>query len=265
MKFEPLSQRIDYGVDAPGAVRNLLLLGLTGWALWAAWLLGPADHPLVIRLSGFVLLAEALVVLAALSILFTAGGVWMLWESRIGKLRRRDRLLSLIDWHGGEQVLDVGCGRGLLLIGAAKRLTSGSATGIDIWQKEDLTGNHAAAAWNNIRLEGVESTVDLMTCDMRRMPFPDASFDVIVSMAAIHNIYDKQGREWAIAEIARVLKPGGHALIDDIRHLDQYERVFAQAGCPLSERFESKAFRVFVTVVSFGLLSPGVLKVRKTA
>jgi len=38
-------------------------------------------------------------------------------------------------------VLDVGCGRGLLLIGAARRLTTGKAVGVDIWQAEDRVGN----------------------------------------------------------------------------------------------------------------------------
>ena len=45
-----------------------------------------------------------------------------------------------IRWHltGDEKVLDVGCGRGLLLIGAAKRLKSGKATGIDVWDASVL-------------------------------------------------------------------------------------------------------------------------------
>jgi cyclopropane fatty-acyl-phospholipid synthase-like methyltransferase len=43
--------------------------------------------------------------------------------------------------RGDETVLDVGYGRGLHLIGAAKRLTTGKAPGVDIWQAEDLSGN----------------------------------------------------------------------------------------------------------------------------
>jgi cyclopropane fatty-acyl-phospholipid synthase-like methyltransferase len=65
----------------------------------------------------------------------------MIWDSKVGKLWARDRLLDGLELRGDETVLDVGCGRGLLLIGAAKRLTTGKAPGVDIWQAEDLSGN----------------------------------------------------------------------------------------------------------------------------
>ena len=53
-----------------------------------------------------------------------------------------------INWRckGEEKVLDVGCGRGLLAIGAAKRLKAGKVTGIDVWNPEVLSGNSAEAA-----------------------------------------------------------------------------------------------------------------------
>ena len=45
----------------------------------------------------------------------------MLVYSKWGKFRHRDRMLNMIAWRGDEHVLDVGTGRGLLIIGAAKR------------------------------------------------------------------------------------------------------------------------------------------------
>jgi hypothetical protein len=54
-------------------------------------------------------------------ILLPLAGAQVLF-SKVGKLRERDRLLDSIPWRGDEAVLDVGCGRGLLLVGAAKRL-----------------------------------------------------------------------------------------------------------------------------------------------
>jgi ribosomal protein L11 methylase PrmA len=65
----------------------------------------------------------------------------MLLSSKSGKFRARERLLDSIPWRGDETVLDVGCGRGLMLICAAKRLETGKAVGADIWQKEDQYGN----------------------------------------------------------------------------------------------------------------------------
>src|SRR5205823_1073831 len=114
-----------------------------------------------------------------------------------------------IRWRGDERVLDVGCGHGLMLLGAAKRLTSGRATGIDIWSREDQKANSAEATLENARREGVADRVELLTADAREIPFPDGSFDVVISSFAIHNIYDRAQRGRAIREIARVLKPGG--------------------------------------------------------
>src|SRR5262249_35100229 len=132
--------------------------------------------------------------------------------------RERERLLDNIRWTGAERVLDVGCGRGLMLIGAAKRLTTGNAVGVDIWQAQDLSCNKPEATLENARVEGVSDRVEVRTADMRQLPFPEDSFDVVVSCAAIHNLYEASDRAEAIGEIARVLKPGGRAVIDDIRH-----------------------------------------------
>jgi ubiquinone/menaquinone biosynthesis C-methylase UbiE len=188
----------------------------------------------------------------------------MLWSSKIGKVRQRERLLDNISWSGDERVLDVGCGRGLLLIGAANRLTTGHATGIDIWQTEDLSGNSLEATLENARREGVTERIDVQTANMRKMPFTDGSFDVIVSRAAIHNLYSPEERAAAIREIARVLKPGGRALIDDIRHQRQYSTVFAENGCRDIRRLDSTAMSAFWTLLTFGSLQPVTLLVRKT-
>ena len=121
----------------------------------------------------------------------------MVWSSRSGKVRDRERLLDAISFGGAERVLDVGRGRGLMLIGAAKRLTPGGggrAVGVDIWQAEDLSGNWPEATLENARLEGVLDRVEVKTADMRKLPFDDASFEVVVSSKAIHNVYSKDGR-----------------------------------------------------------------------
>src|SRR5215208_5553655 len=77
----------------------------------------------VVRILGFFI-GVILLPLAGAQILF----------SKVGKYRECERLLDSIPWRGDEIVLDVGCGRGLLLVGAAKRLRTGRAVGVDIWQ-----------------------------------------------------------------------------------------------------------------------------------
>src|SRR5262245_50606957 len=221
----PLSlsgQPADYGIDAPGVVRNLFMAAATGIGVWATFASGLWSGAIVVPAGGVRLVFP----IGPSGVWWgTACGimaVWMLWSSKCGKLRDRERLLNAIAWSGREQVLDVGCGRGLMLVGAARRLTTGKATGIDSWQAEDLSGNRREAALVNAEREGVADRVDVQTADMRTLPFPDATFDVVVSRAAIHNLYSPADRAKAIRQIARVLKPGGHALIDDIRHHHEY-------------------------------------------
>lgn len=154
----------------------------------------------------------------------------MVWGSKFGKLRLRDKLIESLALRGDERVLDVGCGHGLMLLGAAKKLTTGRAVGIDLWQKQDQAGNSREATLENARREGVAERVELHDGDARQMPFAKVSFDIILSSWALHNIYDPAGRRRALEEIVRVLKPGGRVLITDIRHGREYSDVFRSLG-----------------------------------
>ena len=154
----------------------------------------------------------------------------MLVYAKFGKFRHRDRMLKLHNWRGDEQVLDVGTGRGLLLIGAARRLTTGHATGIDIWNKEDLSGNALERTEQNLATEEVTEICSLVSEGAQTMSFPDNSFDVILSNLCLHNIYDKTIRLRACNEIARVLKPGGVAIISDFKHTREYAETLRKAG-----------------------------------
>ena len=191
-------------------------------------------------------------------------GACMLWHSKVGKLRSRERLLDRVAWCGDEQVLDVGCGRGLIVIGAAKRLTTGRATGIDIWQAQDLTRNGPEAVLENARRERVAERVAVQTADVRKLPFVDGSFDIVLSNAVIHNLYKASDRDQAIHEIARVLKPGGRALIEDIRHHRQYAGTFSQNGCTHVRKVGSIIVYIFLMLVTFGSLRPATLIARKS-
>ncbi len=248
----------DYGVDAPGVIRNLLIVAVVGFLLWLTMVLGwwtgdLAGFGVRLPLGHIAIWPAGTCLLMAL---------WMTWDSKIGKIRNREQLLDSVRWTGAERVLDAGCGRGLMLIGAARRLTTGTASGIDLWQAEDLSGNRPEATMENAEREGVAARVDVQTADMRKIPFPDATFDVIVSCSAIHNIYDAPGRRQAIAEIARVLKPGGEAVIDDIRHGREYAASFAANGCTTSS-IGSSVIAVLLAVLTMGSLRPATLLVRK--
>ncbi len=146
-------------------------------------------------------------------------------------------MLNMLSWKGDEQVLDIGTGKGLLMIGAAKRLTSGKSFGIDIWNKTDLSNNTYEAGMRNAELEGVKHKVDIRNADAQNLPFEDSSFDYVLSNLCIHNISTKKRRAIACNEIARVLKPGGIALISDFMHTTEYEREFKTGGLQTNRSF----------------------------
>ena len=166
--------------------------------------------------------------------------------SKVGKLLLRDGILESIDWRGDEQVLDVGCGHGLLLIGAAKKLNTGHAVGIDVWSQRDQKNNSARAAQENACIEGVANRIDIQDADARKLPFVDDSFDVVLSSFAIHNISGSSERETAIREIARVLKPGGQLAIADIRHARAYQKVLQGLGWQ-DTHLSRRNFFIFLT------------------
>jgi arsenite methyltransferase len=257
-------KRPDYGIDAPGVVRNLFIVGVIGLLAWGVGMLGVWSGQLIVPMPGLRLVFPLGDIGLWLGIGFTLMGVGMVWNSKIGKVLSRERLLAQITWTGNEQVLDVGCGRGLMLIGAAKHITTGKATGIDIWQAEDLSGNCSEATLENARREGVLERVEVQSADMRQIPFPDRTFDVVVSRAAIHNLYQAADRAQAIREIARVLKPGGQALIADIRHHGEYAAIFSQSHCTDIRRVGSVMSSALLALITFGSLRPATLVVRKS-
>lgn len=239
--------RPNYGLDAPGAVRNLFIVAALGII------------PLITRLLGVWSRHDLIAVIArpliGAGLSCGAMGVWMVYDSKIGKVREREDYLDKIAWRGDERVLDVGCGLGLFLIGAAKRLKTGRAVGIDLWQAEDLSGNTPAGTLNNATIEGVADKVEVHTGDARKLPFDDASFNVVLSSMALHNIYNAGERQTAVREIARVLKSGGRVLILDVRHTNQYAATLRDAG--LDARCVQGIGAYLLTVISFGSIRWG--------
>src|SRR6201991_4234341 len=82
--------------------------------------------------------------------------------SRRGKFEVWARLLTRIGLRGDERVIDLGCGRGAVLLTAAKLVPGGSAVGVDIG-RSDQTGNSPEATLGNADAEGVADRVDLHT------------------------------------------------------------------------------------------------------
>ena len=104
-------QRADYGLDAPPVVRNLLIAGIGGLVVW-----GTAAAGLWSGSAGFTFAGKVRVGIAPAGLWIGIGclamAVWMIWSSRVGKVRERERLLDTLTWRGDEQVLDLDAGAG---------------------------------------------------------------------------------------------------------------------------------------------------------
>lgn len=206
MKAASRWRKPHYGIDAPLAVWTFLgiamacvLLGifLPRWLLRTfpsiyvyPWLLWLSRNAFI--LTGACLVGSALLIL---------------YGSLVRKFRERDWLLGQLHFTGSEKVLDVGCGRGLMLLGAAKYLTSGKATGIDVWHKDQARGRPEATL-ANAALEGVSDRVEVLTMDAHSMTFEEGTFDVVLSSWALHNIPLASAREAALSEMVRVTSQG---------------------------------------------------------
>jgi len=163
---------------------------------------------------------------------------------RITNLERRlkdhDKLLDEIPWQGSEVVLDVGCGNGILLLSAVKRLTTGKGIGIDIWT-EGSGDNHPEAFEANAKIEGVADRVALQNEDARHLPYENETFDVIVSGLTMHHMNAEANK--AMREMARVLKSGGWmAIYDEPSTVFYCSKLMRRNGLRLGKKYANMVF-----------------------
>lgn len=106
----------------------------------------------------------------------------------------------------GKSVLDIGCGAGGIDVALVQTHGAGYVTGLDV---EDSVITHARAL---VEAKGLSDRIGLVKVAPGPLPFPPATFDVVFSKDSIIHIPDKHA---LMAEVARVLKPGGWFLASD--------------------------------------------------
>jgi len=107
----------------------------------------------------------------------------------------------------GATVIDIGCGAGMDLLLAARRTgPTGRAIGIDMTEAMRRRASHGA------EMSGL-AHVEVRDGDATRLPVDDRSVDVVIANGVLNLVPEK---ERAVAEIARVLEPGGRLQIADI-------------------------------------------------
>src|SRR6266702_3653759 len=121
----------------------------------------------------------------------------------------RQRTATLARMQPGDAVLDVGCGTGTLAIEVQSRVgTAGRVAGVDPGT-EQIARARAKAARRNV-------PIDFQIGVIEQLAFPDQSFDVVLSTLMVHHLPASLKRQ-GLAEIARVLKPGGRLVIADFK------------------------------------------------
>jgi SAM-dependent methyltransferase len=121
--------------------------------------------------------------------------------------------LPLVDLLRSDQdlVLDAGCGGGRTTLALTKVHKNGRVVALDRFDAYYIDGGGRALLERNLRIAGLSERVQVEQGDLTALPFPDASFDAAVSAHVIDHL--KQHKRTGLAEIRRVLKPGGRFLM----------------------------------------------------
>lgn len=118
----------------------------------------------------------------------------------------REQLVGLAAPTPGETVLDVGCGPGSLAVALKRKVATGRVHGIDASPEMIQVAREKAGK--------ARCDIDFRVALIEALPFPDASFDLVTSSLMLHHLPDGLKRT-GLAEIRRVLKPGGRFLAVD--------------------------------------------------
>ena len=130
-----------------------------------------------------------------------SGGAHRLWK---------EFTLSLTNLRAGQRALDVAGGTGDLTTGMAKQV---GKSGLVILS--DINAAMLGEGRDRLIDAGIVSNVDCVLANAEKLPFADSSFDVVTIGFGLRNVTDKAA---ALADMRRVLKPGGQLLVLEFSH-----------------------------------------------
>lgn len=114
-------------------------------------------------------------------------------------------------WDGRNPILDVGTGTAQIPIECCRQSATAEIVAIDLADHMLAVGN------DNVRRAGFEARIRLERCDAKAMPYPAASFAAVISNSIIHHIPEPGA---VMAEMLRVLRPGGRLFVRDLLRPD---------------------------------------------
>ena len=166
-----------------------------------------------------------------------------------------DELIARIRWDGKGEALDIGCGSGYLSIYIARKFPDARVTGIDYWG--GAWAYSKAQCENNAAAEGVGNRTSYARASASKIPYPDESFDLVVSNMVFHEVADTRDKRALILEALRVLKKGGAFVFQDLLLTEPY---FGKIDDLIAYIKESGAAEVHFGDTSRASFIPGALK-----
>jgi arsenite methyltransferase len=186
------TRRGEYGYDAPYALIGFAIAGIVA-----------ATGAVVVWRNTGAGVTPPLII----AVFFWLNAASFLYTTRRGKFEQWERILDELHLRGDERVLDVGCGRGAVLTAVASRLRTGRVTGVDRWITRDQSGNAQEVTLRNAALEGAADRIDVGTGDMRALPFPDGTFDLVARMS----VPAREPPRRAHRGVGRTTRPAGRS------------------------------------------------------
>lgn len=213
------------------------LLAVIAWRLaWSTWIVAVSGTLAIWGLAGFLIMNRVLIVRQPLPL-------------------PTPQFLP----DGSGRVLDMGAGSGRATLMVLQTKPKTTVVALDIYSGYwGISDNTPERLKRNAAAAGAAGRVEVQVADMRELPFPDASFDGIVSSFAIDHLRrDHVPR--ALREAARVLRPGGQILIMNL-NLDGWIRV-ALPTLPGHGYFgreqDANRWRTALTQAGFDLVEQG--------
>ena len=219
----PRVGKTGYGIDEPRSIIMLVVAGVL--AIVVGFVI--SDY---MKATDATIARLGLLVGPAIGLLILAVGAALYWSSRQGRVTEVHKIIGSIPWGGNEVVLDLGCGRGLAMVSAARVLDQGYTVGVDMWVKSHLSGNDPRSIFANAAVAKVGDKVVPVKADPVHLPFVRSSIDVMVSGNSFHRLVKRRDREAAFKEVIRVLKEGGRIGIVDAGNGGEYARILRSLG-----------------------------------
>ena len=207
-----------------------------GWyffRLYAASFCAIAALGLAQAISGWMLEVRILIWLGGATLVYggasTAGWYLARFVLPGSPIELADNVVSTLSQDTAENVLDVGTGRGLFAIAAAKRMPHAKVIGIDVWAPPNRkssrhhslsrpTGHRIDSARRNAKIEGVSDRVTFADMDATRLDFESGSFDLVICAYVLSHLGTHS--RGVLAEVRRVLSPSGRlVVVDNVRDL----------------------------------------------